>query len=110
MLTYSVTVNVDKAILQDWLTWMRTVHVPEVLATGHFTECRIHLLGHPEPEDAATATYNFQYRSENQEQLNAYLANDAARLRQEHHAKFGSGAVAFRTILVEVETQTARSN
>jgi hypothetical protein len=33
MIVYNVTVNIDGAVEQEWLKWMKEVHIPEVLAT-----------------------------------------------------------------------------
>jgi hypothetical protein len=34
MILYSVTVNIDRQVEQDWLQWMKSVHIPEVMDTG----------------------------------------------------------------------------
>ena len=36
MIVYNVTVNIDKNIVDDWLTWMKEIHIPEVMKTGFF--------------------------------------------------------------------------
>jgi hypothetical protein len=38
---YRVAIRVDNEVAEEWLEWMRTVHVPEVLDTGCFTGCTI---------------------------------------------------------------------
>ena len=41
MVIYNVTVAVDKAIEQEWVNWMKTEHMDEVVATGYFSEYRL---------------------------------------------------------------------
>ena len=41
MILYNVTVNVDEQICNEWLSWMREIHVPDILATGLFLETKI---------------------------------------------------------------------
>ena len=36
MYIYNVTVSIEKSLADEWLTWMKTIHIPEVLATGYF--------------------------------------------------------------------------
>ena len=38
MIIYSVTVSVEKGIHEDWLSWMKETHIPDVMSTGYFTE------------------------------------------------------------------------
>ena len=41
MFIYNVTVNIDEGSDQEWLLWMREIHIPDVLKTGCFTGSRI---------------------------------------------------------------------
>ena len=41
MILYNVTVSIDPAVSSDWLEWMRSTHIPDVMATGCFVESRI---------------------------------------------------------------------
>ena len=36
MLIYNVTTGVDKKIEQEWLIWMKEVHIPDVMKTKMF--------------------------------------------------------------------------
>jgi len=40
MIIYSVTVNIDDSVHDEWVTWMKEVHIPDVMATGYFLENR----------------------------------------------------------------------
>ena len=41
MIIYNVTVNVDEDVLNSWLDWMTKNHIPDVLDTGLFIECKL---------------------------------------------------------------------
>ena len=41
MIVYNVTCNVENPMASEWLEWMKTVHIPEVMATGCFVENKI---------------------------------------------------------------------
>ena len=41
MIIYNVTVSVEESIKADWLNWMKTEHIPEVMACGVFNKAQI---------------------------------------------------------------------
>ena len=97
MILYNVTVKILKAIEHEWLDWMRTRHIPDVIATGHFTDHRIcKLLEH---DDEESATFVIQYFCPSLHKYNHYILHDAPRLREEHEQLFKDKYVAFRTVM-----------
>lgn len=99
MLLYNVTVSVDQRVETEWLRWMKSEHIPEVMATGMFTMHRICRLVQPEPQPEEGITYAIQYYCDSQEQLNRYFREFAPALQQVHAVKFGQHTAAFRTVL-----------
>ena len=97
---YHVTVSVDHDIASDWLSWMKSVHIPDVMATGMFLEFR--LLKMLSGENSGV-TYAVQYVCESQEKLNEYQTDHAPALQREHLSRYGEKATAFRTILEIIE-------
>lgn len=100
MLVYNVTVKVDHQIADEWLEWMRTIHIPNVLATGAFNKCRLSKLDMKEDDGV---TYVFQYDCFSEDDLNRYMIHDAPTLQKEVIDKYATRFVAFRTILNVVE-------
>ena len=41
MIIYNVTVSIDQSIHEDWLQWMKEIHIPEVMETGFFLENKV---------------------------------------------------------------------
>ena len=101
MILYNVTINVEQAVEEEWLRWMRTEHMLDVLNTGMFTTAKIfRLLGVEQSE--GTATYAVQYFAETMHHYERYQQSFAAGLQQEAQQQFGNKTVSFRTLMEEV--------
>ena len=100
MIIYNVTVSVDTEIADEWLNWMRTKHIPDVMATDMFVENR--MLRVVTGEHSAL-TFAIQYTCESHEKLEEYQTRFAPVLQQDTLAKYGDKAVAFRTVLEILE-------
>lgn len=98
MYLYNVTIGIDKETEEQWLTWMKEVHIRDVLNTGMFTTYKIYKVLH-DTEDG-TISYSVQYFAESLENIVQYLENFAPPLIEKHKQKFEH--VAFRTLLEEV--------
>jgi hypothetical protein len=96
MYIYNVTVNIDSEEEQNWLSWMKAKHIPDVMNTGCFTASQIlKVLG---VEDQG-GTYSVQYKFEKMEDIDRYMKKFAGALQAEHKEKFGEKYTAFRTVL-----------
>ncbi len=101
MIVYNVTVSVDAEVAEEWLHWMRTVHVPDVMATGLFLDHRImRVLA----EDEGGLTYAVQYTCADMAAYERYREQHAARLQAETHKRYGPRLAAFRTLLEVLHT------
>jgi hypothetical protein len=59
MIIYNVTVNVDNSVHDEWLDWMKSKHIPDVVATGCFTDGKIfRILVNEESGDSIFCSYN----------------------------------------------------
>lgn len=104
MIIYNVTMNVQEEVVQEWVDWMRTVHIPAMLATGKFTKalmCRVNV-----EEPMGGITYSVQYTAPNKASLQAYYREHAYELRKESKL-FEGKFVAFRTELEIMDEQYA---
>ncbi|HIP32025.1 MAG TPA: DUF4286 family protein [Crocinitomicaceae bacterium] len=104
MILYNVTVSIDKAVHLKWLDWMRTTHIPDVMKTGCFRECRISRV-HGEEEGGMT--FAISYVAPTQEAFDNYQENHATDLQEEHTTKFNGKFAAFRTMLTIIEEFSA---
>jgi len=100
MIIYSVTINIEEDVHQDWLNWMKTQHIPDVMATKIFSEHRLlKVLSRNEGEEGHT--YNIQYRCASMKDLHHYQREFAPQLQKEHQERYANKFVAFRTLLEE---------
>ncbi len=97
MILYNVTVNIDDSVHDEWLEWMRSKHIPDVLSTGLFTESKLYRIRteHEEEEN----TYSIQYFLRSMDDYKTYQKDYAENLQSEHTEKFKDKFVAFRTIM-----------
>ncbi|MEN9699561.1 MAG: hypothetical protein RLZZ301_759 [Bacteroidota bacterium] len=100
MILYNVTVSVDTRIEHEWLAWMRQVHIPEVMQTGCFLECRVSRI-HGEEEGGSS--YSFMYLAPNQAALDTYQQQHAPALQKDHAQRYQGHFAAFRTELTVIE-------
>lgn len=100
MILYNVTVSIDPAIAEDWVNWMRSNHIPDVMATGCFVESRISRV-HGEEEGGVT--YAITYLSPSQEKMDEYQQQHAPVLQKDHTERYAGKFAAFRTILSVIE-------
>ncbi|MGY6563065.1 MAG: DUF4286 family protein [Luteibaculaceae bacterium] len=100
MIIYNVTVSIDYTSEQDWTNWMRTKHIPDVLATGCFLEARFCKIN---GEEQGGASYATTYLVEDKETLERYFSQFAPKLQADTKALFEGKFVAFRTTLDVVE-------
>ncbi|MDC3252730.1 DUF4286 family protein [Crocinitomicaceae bacterium] len=100
MILYNVTVSIDVSIQEEWLNWMKSKHIPDVMDTKCFIEARISRV-HGEEEGGAT--YAVSYVASSQRLYDEYQQNYAAKLQSEHTQKYSGRFAAFRTILTVLE-------
>jgi hypothetical protein len=102
MYIYNVTVGVDKSIEDEWLTWLKEIHIPAIMRTGLFVDNKIYkVVGVDEQQSISYAT---QYVARSLAEIDQYLKQHAHRLQEEGHQKFGDKQATFLTVLEEVKS------
>lgn len=100
MILYNVTVAIDPSVEKEWVKWMRSVHIPDVMATGCFIESRFSKVL---TEDEEGLSYAITYLCPDKDLLEKYRKNHAPILQKEHSEKFNGRFAAFRTLLDVIE-------
>lgn len=101
MVLYNVTVNIDDDVEEDWISWMKETHIPEVMESGYFTEYRMmRMLS--ESANETGKTYAIQYLAETLKHVEDYLEKAAPKLQKQSIIRYGTKMAAFRTVLEEV--------
>ncbi|MBM3414101.1 MAG: DUF4286 family protein [Bacteroidetes bacterium] len=101
MYIYNVTVKVDHPIAREWMQWLKTEHIPEVIGTGCF--CNATILELVENVDKEGASFAVQYKTANLEDYKHYITEFAPSLQQKGLDKWGERFIAFRTLMKIVD-------
>jgi hypothetical protein len=95
MVEYAICITLPEELREKFEDYMRSKHIPDVLATGHFKGASISL--------SDSGGYRIAYRCENKAALEEYLNISAKRLREMFAAEFPFEAVITREILEVVD-------
>lgn len=96
MYIYSVTVSIDKDVAPEWLRWMKSNHIPEVMQTGYFTEYKMCKVLNVEDEGQ---TFSMQYTFKTMQDIEDYQKHEAPRLQADMKRLYDGRYIAFRTLL-----------
>jgi hypothetical protein len=101
MIIYNVTVNIEASVHEEWLQWMKTSHIPDLMRTGMFKDSRIlRVLG---DEDSGGLTYCVQYTLDDMEKFQQYEDIYAPAFRGEFNSRYQDKFVLFRTLLETID-------
>lgn len=100
MILYNVTVSIDPQVHEEWLDWMRTIHIPEVLETKCFTEARLSRI---QGEEEGGMTFSIMYFSPSSDLYEKYKEIHAPEMQKKHTDKYAGKFAAFRTVLTVIE-------
>lgn len=100
MTTYRVTVTVPAELVDDWQSWMTTVHIADVLATGCFLSARLSVCREPAAE--AAVVFVVDYQAATAADYDRYRSTYAAGLQAHHRERYGERVTAQRTLLETV--------
>jgi hypothetical protein len=100
MFIYNVTVNISDDIQNEWVKWMREIHIPDVMKTGCFVDSQMVKVLYVEDEGH---TYSIQYKFLEMSDMERYQKEFAPKLQAEHTAKFKDKYAAFRTLLQVID-------
>ena len=96
MILYNVTVKIENNAHDDWLDWMKNVHIPDVLKTGLFEDHKLCRILHDEQDGK---TYAIQYFCKDMDTFRRYQSQFATQLQAEHQKRYNNKYVAFRTLM-----------
>ena len=102
MYLYNVTVNIQEDVHEKWLEWMKSEHIPDMMATKKFSKALMSRV--MVEEQMGGITNSVQYTAENKDMLHRYYDEDSAILRAKPKL-FEGKFVVFRTELEVVSEQ-----
>ena len=95
MVTYTVTAEVAPVLVERYTQYMRGTHIPEVLASGAFTGAQF--------KQGSLTRFRVSYFAKSQAELDHYLRDRAAPLREDFAKHFPSGVVLTREHWTELQ-------
>ncbi len=98
MVIYQVQITLQPGIESDWLDWMKRTHVPDVLRTGCFSDCRMYRL----TESNEEPTYVMQYDCDSLAAYQRYRDTFAAAIQKQHSDRYAGRFRATRQLLEQV--------
>ncbi|NEV94733.1 DUF4286 family protein [Psychroflexus sp. YR1-1] len=102
MLIYNVTTNVEEDVHDEWVDWMKNIHIPAMLQTEKFvaaTMSKVDVV-----ESMGGITYSVQYRIEDKATLERYFEDDFEYMKKQTKL-FEGKFVSFRTEMEIVHEQ-----
>lgn len=98
MILYSVTISLPEQLEEEWLHWLREIHIPEVMDTGYFSQYRLHRLLEPIVE-AGYVTYNVLYTTDSLQSLHNYRMHAGFELQRQHLERFGEAVFVVCSVM-----------
>lgn len=101
MIVYNTTYHVDDEVLQDFIDYIKNVHVKAVVSTNLLTHPQFSLV-HAQHEENGTS-YALQFHVENLEILEDWFIKHGQDLQANLNNKFGSKVCGFMTLLEQID-------
>lgn len=97
MFIYNITSQTDWSIHEQWVEWMKEVHIPNIMQTNCFTKWQFVKVIDIDETDGVT--YALQLYAESRSDYNRYLELFDAALRKHVSDKWGNKCIGFRTLM-----------
>ena len=96
MIVYNETIIVEEASYDNWIAYMRQVHIPEVMATGHFDSFKI-LNVIDSPNEGVTTCV--QYNTDSEERFAKFYNQHLHPLHAAHHELYENKYVLYSSLM-----------
>lgn len=97
MYLYNITFNIDENVVQEWLKWVQSEHIPEVLNNSPFTQAR--LIKVLIQEEMGGQTFSIQYEVAELTYLELFFKESKFDMFAEMKRLFSGKFVSFSTEL-----------
>jgi len=97
MIIYSVEILISKDVSEQWLEWMHTKHIPDVINTSLFLQFKVY----KNSETNNKVSYTIQYSTDRLINYLKYAKQYAKHIQEEHSKKFKSKFSAKRSLFIQ---------
>ena len=102
MILFNLTIILDEEIHNEWLHWMKTEQIQDVMNTGCFVSNRLlNVLDSPNEG----VTYCVQYISDSLENLNEFRQKHEHMIQANMPEQFNNKLVLFPTVMEFIDNQ-----
>jgi hypothetical protein len=102
MILFNLTIILDEEIHNEWLHWMKTKQIQDVMNTGCFVSNRLlNVLDSPNEG----VTYCVQYISDSLENLNEFRQKHEQMIQANMPEQFNNKLVLFPTVMEFIDNQ-----
>jgi len=102
MILFNITIILDNEIHNEWLHWMNTRQIPDIMNTGCFVSNRLlNVLDSPNEG----VTYCVQYISDSLEKLNEFRQKHDHSIQAKLPEQFNNKLVLFSTVMKFIDNQ-----
>jgi len=96
-IVYNTTIKIDPQIEKEWTDWQKNEQIPEVMATGLFSDYKFFRL--LEQDETEGVTYVIQYFSSSFEHYKKYIDEFATLFNEKSFAKWSDRFISFHTVM-----------
>ena len=100
MIIYQVEVTVPKDLVEQWLDYMTSHHIDDVVNTGMFISSELVRVVDPSSDDHVV--FRVRYTCDSNDKLTRYRSEFAPALMADHTRIFGDRVSAVRTVTEKV--------
>ncbi len=100
MIIYSITFAIDDSIEQEWIEWMKTHYIQNIMSIGLFNDYRFSKT-HPVAE--VDTAYNIQFRCESLTHLELFEKEHANTINEKMIEKYRGKFGTFKMVLEEIK-------
>lgn len=97
MIVYNISIQIDPSIEKEWLQWQKQEHIPEVIASGQFTDHKFYRL--LEQDETESIFYVMQFFAASEAHYKKFIQEYAGKIRQKTFDRWGDKFIAFRTVM-----------
>ena len=102
MYLYSITLNIDNDVHDEWLQWMKATFLPAIFSTQLFVEKKFLQMLNEEKTDGTT-TYSLQLFLKSEEDFKNYEENYSYDHQVLMYSKYSNKIAEFRTLLKQID-------
>jgi hypothetical protein len=101
MIVYNTTFHIDSAVLEESLSYLKTIYIPKVLAGGVLSRACLRRVMHDDEDEGVN--YAVQFHVADTASLMAWMEQEGQALHQDLSRHLGDKVSGFSTLLEEID-------